>query len=284
MRLKMIVFTIVSSFWLSAAIAQDINDRQLQKLYVKSGLEKQIAQFPLLMQAGFDEALEGDNNLKSMPPGTVNVIRSSIGTVFSSDEFKQIILDDLDEKLNNDDIESVLEWLDSPAGRQFTLLEEAASTPEKYNEMQEFALQMQNSPPDSERLEMIQRLDSALKATESGVEVAMNMQRAIGIAIVSSLPREQQPSYDALSASIEQLRPQMENTIRAQTLVSLLYTYRSASQEDLAGYISFASSPAGTKYHTAVMSGLEKALVKGSYQLGEKISTTLRQSTNESDV
>lgn len=284
MRLKMIVFAIASFLLFSAAVAQDSNDAQIRELYVKSGLEKQIAQFPSLMQAGFDQALENNNNLQSMPPGTIKIIRSSIGTIFSTDEFKQTILSEFDENLSNDDIESVLEWLDSPTGRQFTHLEETASTPEKYDEMQEFAMQMQNSPPDPKRLEMMQQLDSSIKASESGIEVAMNMQLSISIAIVSSLPREQQPSYDTLAASMEQLRPQLENMIRAQTLISLLYTYRSSPQEDLTDYISFSSSPAGTKYHTAVMSGVEKALVKGGYQLGEKISTTLNQSTNESNV
>ena len=121
-------------------------------------------------------------------------------------------------------------------------MEESASTPEKMIEMQQYAMQIQESPPQQERLELIQKLDSATKGTDAGVEVAMNTQMAVAIAIVASLPREQQPTYDQIVSMVEKNRPQMENLIQAQTTVFSLFAYEKASNAEIAQYLSFASS------------------------------------------
>jgi len=284
MRLKILLLVVVFFVLPATAIAQDSKEALLQDLYGKSGLEKQIVQLPMVIQVGFDQAVAGNDRLKAMPRNVIGEIRASIRTVFAPENIKRTILDECREKLDVDDLKKVMAWLDSPTGRKFTQLEEAASTPEKYSEMQQFAQTLQESPPLPKRLGIIRRLDDAVKATETSVEVAMNTQLAITIAIAASLPKEQQPTYDYLAAAVEQTRPQIEPAMRAQTIVSLLYTYSSVTDAELGRYIDFASSPTGGSYQEAAVSGLKKALLGGCYEWGESIVDILTNAANRTEV
>ncbi len=284
MRLKILLWAIVFFVLPGAAMAQDNKETLIQELYGKSGMEKQIKQLPKLIQVGFDQALAADGRLKAIPRSAIGKMRTSIQTVFAPENIKKTILVECRESLSHDDLKKVLGWLDSAIGRKFTQLEESASTPEKYIEMQRFASQLQKSPPEPERLEILQQLDSAVKATETNIEVVMNTQLAIAVAIAASLPKEQQPTYDNLVAAVERSRPQIEDAMRIQTLVFVLYTYDSVTYAELGQYIAFASSPAGTNYHNATISGLKKALLKGAYKWGELIADILKQSAGKTET
>ncbi len=284
MHLKTLVWTIVLFVSPVSTMAQDNKEMLLLDMYSKSGLEKQIEQMPMIIMAGFDQAVVRDDRMKAMPPRVIGEIRAPIETLFAADKIKKTILAECREKLSVDDLKKIMEWLDSPLGRKFTQLEVIASTPEKYVEIQQFAGTLQKSPRLPEQLNIIRRLDAAVKATETGVEVAVNTQMGVAIAMVETLPKEQQPTYDDLFAAIEKSRPQFESVIRAQTIVSLLYTYRNVPHEELDRYIAFASSPTGTGYHDAVISGMKKALLKGSYKWGELIADILKQSTQKTDA
>jgi len=284
MRLKILLLAIAFFVLPNTTTAQESKEALLQDLYGKSGLEKQIVQLPMVIQVGFDQAVATDDRLKAMPRNVIGEIRASIITFFAPENIKRAILGECREKLSVDDLKKVMEWLDSPLGRKFTQLEEAASTPEKYTEMQQFAQTLQKSPPLPERLEIIMRLADAVKATQTSVEVAMNTQLAITIAIVASLPNEQQPTYDNLAALVEQTRPQIESAMRTQTIISLLYTYRNVTETELDQYIDFASSPTGGIYQEAAVSGLKKALLEGSYEWGESIADILTNAANRTEV
>ena len=284
MLLKTLLWTIVFFVLPVATMAQDNKEALIQDLYGKSGLEKQVGQLPMVIQVGFDQAVAMDDRLKVIPRSVIGEMRAYIETVFAPEKIKRIILGECRKKLSIDDLKKVIEWLDSPIGRKFTQLEEVASTPEKYTEMQQFALKLQESPPLPERVKIIQLLDSAVKATETSVELAMNTQLAVTIAIVASLPKEQQPTYDNLVAAIEQTRPQIEDAMRIQTIVSLLFTYSSVAHAELDRYIAFASSPAGINYHNATISGLKRAMLEGSYKWGELIADILKQSTSKTEA
>lgn len=284
MRLKTLMWALVFFVLPVAATAQDNKEVLLQNLYIKSGLEKQIMQLPMVIQVGFGQAVATDPRLKAIPRYVIGEIRASIETAFTPKNIKRTILSECREKLSIDDLKKVVEWLDSPIGRKFTKLEEAASTPEKYTEIQQFAMKLQESPPLPEQLKIIKQLDNTVKATETSVEVAMNTQLAVAIASIASLPKEEQPTHDNLLALIEKTRPQIESAIRAQTIVSFLYIYRDVANEELDRYIAFASSPTGKNYHDTVILGLKKALLEGSYKWGELISDILKQSKGKTET
>ena len=50
-----------------------------------------------------------------------------------------MVLRRIQNHVSQDDLQPVLQWLDSPLGKKCVELEDAASTPEAFKEMDEFA-------------------------------------------------------------------------------------------------------------------------------------------------
>lgn len=272
-------------FCLPKGLAARENKEQLvNDLYRKSGLEKQVAQAPDLLRAGFVQAAQSDPNLKVLPKEMMDRIIRSIPTVFSEESIKMTILDEIRTSMNGDDLGKVISWLDSPLGQKFTRFEEKASTAESYAEQQAFLKTMKIDEVKPQRRALFQKLDEAMNASDSNVDMAMSMQLAITVAIVATLPAEQQPSREQLETMMDKSRPQVEAYVKAQSLGSFLFTYRDSSDEELEQYLKFASSPEGKIYHQATISGFRKALVNGSFQWGSVIAEMLGQKPVKTDV
>jgi hypothetical protein len=283
MKAKTILWMIVLLMASVIAHAQNQN-KLIQSLYIKSGIDKQVRQLPLLIRASVVQALEQDDRIKEMPRHTKLAISGSVQQAFSPERFKQTIIKEVKSSMTVKDLDTVLKWLDSPLGKKLTRLEEAASTPETLSEVKKFATRLKQSPPAATRLNILRKLDAAVKATETNVEIAMNTQLAVAFAVVKSLPEEQQGSFEDIAAQLKKNRPQIEAVMKSQTLIFSLYTYQSLSDGELEAYIRFATSPAGVKYHGATISGFKKALLDGSINWGKSIANILNQSARQSET
>jgi len=283
MKAKTISFSIFL-FMLPIIVHAQDRTKLIQSLYFKSGMDKQVKQLPLLIQANIENALEKDDRINQLPRHTKLAISGSVHDAFAPERLRNIIIKELKKYMTVKDLNKALKWLDSPLGEKCTRLEEAASTPETLSKVQKFAAQLQQTPPPANRLDILRRLDAAVKATETNVEITMNAQLAVAFAIVKSLPLEQQGPLEDITAQLEKNRPQVEAVMKSQTLLFALYTYQNLTNAELEKYIQFATSPAGTRYHVATISGFKKALLDGSLNWSESIANILNQSKHPSET
>jgi len=276
--------SLIVLLFLAPVIAYPQNQERalIQELYAKSGLEKQIAQIPALMQASFDQATAEDPNWKSIPEDLRLAMRALAEEAFIPDKLKATVLTELKEKLTDQDIKKVLEWLESPTGKRCTKVEEAAMAAESLVEIEQFTAQMQKAPPPADRLRTIRKLDSATKSTEASVEVMLITSLAIQIALNSTFPVEQQRPLGDIMEGIENNRSQIETMARSQTAILMLYTYRELTDAEIGQYIDFALSPAGSKCQLVMMSGIKKAFFEASLKLGELIGNKMKESKGRS--
>ena len=264
--------------------AADRDNAMVQELFSKSGLEKQLNHLPLSIQAAFEQAEQQVRYLRSLPKRVTEIIKTQARESFRPESLKPIILGELAGKLSSSDMRKVLAWLNTPLGKKCTRLEEAASSPEAYAEIQEYAASLKKTAPTATRLDALKKFDSAARITETGIDTVMSMQVAVAFAITATLPTEQQMSLERIAAEIEKNRPEIEPDIAAQTLVSLLYTYRSLTDAELREYTAFVSSPAGVKYHDIASDALKKAIMNGSFAWGTAIGEALKEERKRSDT
>jgi hypothetical protein len=283
MKVKKILWMMV--LLMLPVIAHSQNQNELiQSIYLKSGIDKQVRQLPLLIQSSVEQALEKDDRISDLPRHTKTAISGSVQEAFTPERIKRTIVKEIKASMTVKDLGNVLNWLDSPLGKKCTRLEEEASTPETLSEVKKFAARLKQAPPAANRLDILRRLDAAVKATETNVEIAMNTQLAVAFAVVKSLPREQQGPLKDIAAQLEKSRPQIEAVMKSQTLLFALYTYQDLTNAELEKYIRFAASPAGIKYHGATISGFKKALLDGSLKWGKSIADILHQSGRQSET
>jgi len=247
-------------------------------------MDKQLDQLPSTIQSVFEESVQEDPNAQKLPKDVLAAMKAAIPQSFAPERLKGTMVAELSQKLTAQDIKEVLQWLDSPIGKKATKLEEAASTPQAQVDMQQYAASLQTSPPTSERLKALRQFDLAVKATECAVDVAINAQVAVAMAMISTFPAEQRIPPDEISRRIEKNRSAIEAEVRSQVLVSALYTYRSLTDAEIQRYTEFAKSPAGVKYHSATMGALKKAIIEGAVRWGELVGKTIKESKGHSEA
>ncbi len=271
--LILIVIVLIPSY---SVRAYDKNNDLVCEVFVKSGLEKQIKEIPGAMESGFDKALNEDADLEQMPKHILTEIRHLIGVSYRSDVISQAVLKQIQHHVSQDDLQSVLQWLDSPLGKKCVELEDAASTPEAFKEMDEFGRQLEKSPPAPERLRLLQEFDKAAKVTETAIEIAWNTQLGVALAIALATPSEHEVTLPEVGKELEAGRPQLEASVRADILVTLLYTYRPLTSAELVKYIQFSKSEASTRFNDAVIAGIKAAMMDCSTKWGKAVAEVIK--------
>ncbi|MDY6822851.1 MAG: hypothetical protein SWH68_03515 [Thermodesulfobacteriota bacterium] len=106
----------------------------------------------------------------------------------------------------------------------------------------------------------------------------INTQFAVATAIFSALkPEGAERRLSAVRRQLGKKRSAIRTAMRPQILSSFLYTYRDLTNNEILAYIDFATSETGKKYHTVIIDGVQKALVKSSTQWGQRIGDILAQ-------
>lgn len=268
------------------ANAENPGNRLVHELYAKSGLEKQTEQLPSAIKAGVAQLLENDQRLRKMPRNLLAKLTDTLPESFSSESIKKTVLEQIETRMDRNDIQAILKWLDSPLGIRCTQLEEAASSPEATVEiLKNFPTQLKKTPPSPERLKLVRKLDSAINATEMSAEIAMNMQLAVSTAFAMSLPSESQGAFlEKMRDEMERMRPQIEAMGQSQILTSFLYMYRPLTDSELEKYIQFAASDPGEKYHSVTSEALKKALADCSIKWGKAVVKVLESAGGQSGI
>jgi len=277
---------IIAILFLFSAIANGkyLKSDMIEDLYVKSGLEIQIKQIPSIIQSGIDQAINKDTNNRKLPRRVISNIKELIPQSFAPEIIKKEIIKHIENQMNITDIKSSLKWLNSPLGKKFTKLEEVAATPEAIIEMQKYAATIQKSPPSAERIKIIRKLDSAMKATETSTEIVTNVQLAVATAVLMSLPVEKRKAFSQIREEVEKSRPHIEKAMRSQIMLSFLYTYKTSSDSEINQYIGFAISEAGQKYHTSSIDAFKNGFIKSCMEFGKSIAAILENKNNQSEI
>ena len=256
--------------------AEKPKDAALRELLTISGTEKQLEQLPLIIEDGFTRANQTKDPSQRLPDDLMREMKSSMHDAFAVTTLKEIALSELRGSLTDGDAKELLGWFRSPLGRRIARLEEDASTPEGVAESQKYASQIQNSPSLGARLAILKELDDAAKISENSVEIAVGTEVAVSLAIASTIPEDRRPSIEDIRGQLEKDRLNLETIVRSASLASLLYTYRSLTDQELKQLLTFAVSPTGSKFSSAQFALFKKIVIEGATRWGKSIGEAIK--------
>lgn len=241
----------------------------------KAGLNKQLEDIRQLIEAGMAEA---NKETKSLTPEMLQEVNRLAASAFDSEKLKKGVHDHLQANLSEADTRSTLAWLDSPLARKISQMEEQASQPEAYTEMMGMADQLM---ANAGRVELVKKLDTAVKATETAMSAAVNTQTSLIAGLTSGLKPELRPTFEAIQSEVKKNKGQMQPIIEAHTVLSYLYSYKDLTDDEIGRYLAFAESQTGKKYHSAAAAGLDATLVHAARTLADNLEKNFTQTVTE---
>ena len=246
--------------------------RQLMKM---SGLDEQLGQIKQHVYASLEESKE------NLPEDLYEAISLVMAEAYDGMNMKKIVSAGITANLNIEEMSGILNWLQSRLGRKITRLEEAASTPEAFNEMQTYIQQLQANPPTPQRLELSQRLVSATNATTMAVDIILLTAYGVAAALDTIMPEDQQTDLDIIRQSIESQRPQLTPIMQQMTIASFLYTYQNLKDSEIESFVDFCESDIGKRYNLVVGAAFMNAMLEATEIMRAELMNVLKGLPNK---
>lgn len=268
------------SFWLLALVlvltlpvpAQEADGEAEARVLLEEvldlyGVKAQVDQLPGLLQAQLE------NEESGYPPEVYGVLREAFGEAYRADVLYQTLLEHMAGNAEPGHLRAAREWLRGPVARKLVQMEIAASSPQAQEELQSFMDGFDADTPESrERLRLIQALDEAGGATEVALAVSVETVRAVVRGVQPLLPEDKRMPAPEIEREIGRLEIQLQMTMQYGTWLSLLYTYREASDDELMEYLAFLESAEGNWLNHAAGDALIEAIRVAGQEAGRRIA------------
>lgn len=226
-----------------------------------------ITQYPEMMSQGVREGLMQSGRVE---PFVANTISRVVTSAFSVAEIRGQVVDDLDQGLSDQQLESVLAWYETPLARKISAAEVAASKPAVWDQVEAEAEALQSKYEGSERSDLFARFDAAAGATESAVDTTVAVQLGLAAAM-AAVNGASGPTVEQLKQTIETQRGALREMVAQQVYVGYLYTYQSLSTPELKDYIGFLESDAGSAFADVVSNSIQRSITEPVEAVGSQL-------------
>jgi hypothetical protein len=235
-------------------------DKLIEDVLAATGLKQQLALLPQRLAAGVSETA---TQQKKAPAATVQAIGTAIAQSFTAEGFQTRVSTDLKQNFDQKRMQALLKEFSTPAAKSMVEMERATQSPQ---ELAKFAHSVTATKPEREAL--VKRIDAASKASDLAVETAFVSMKALS----SGIAGEGTPKAAAMDKSIEKQRNAETQKIRDATLLGLAYSYKDASDADLAKYAALYESEDAKWFYGLVYAALVAEVKNASTQAGERIA------------
>ncbi|MHA7809409.1 MAG: DUF2059 domain-containing protein [Marinobacter adhaerens] len=243
------------------------NARQVLEV---SPVDDIVARYPAMMSQGIREGLKQNGQL---PPMMANTIGNIVSSGFNSVDIEQQIINDLQAKLTDSQLQAVYDWYETPVARKISSAEIAASEPSAWPKIQSSAMELNSRYKGTRKAEMFDRFDRAARATESAVDTTIAVQ--LGLATAMAAFSSDSANYEQLRQRIESQRSMLRGVVGQQVYDSYLYTYQNIGGQEMDLYLEFLESSAGSAFSKVVTNSIQQAITEPVESIGKQMSRFL---------
>lgn len=229
------------------------------------GVTEQVEQLAGMLLASLDQ------QQAQLDPEVYRVLRNAFEFTFTSEKLYNRLAASFAEQANEAQLARTLTWLQTPLSRKMTGLELAANTREAMAGLQKYSALIESQPPPQPRRALIERFDETVGATRLALEVQVAVLRALLEGANSLLPQERQSAPEQVDSLVTRMRAQFQEPLRQQVQVSLLYTYREVSDDELAEYLTYWETEDGHWLNWTTSRALLAAIGEVSREAGTLI-------------
>jgi hypothetical protein len=252
---------------------------RLQELMELTGLDQAFDQMGPGIKAGMNQTLPNAPMSANVREKVLAGMEVATDRAFAPGTLRREFRLAMEGKLAKADLDSIFAFHKSPLGARMTALEKASQGAAAQGQLAEMAQKLlERLKNEPERAKVLAQMDSSLRLTEMGTDIAFNTGRAVAVGMAAAdektaaLPDE---TITRIDSALEKMRPAIAGQLKEQMLLALAYTYREANIPDLRQYLVFLTSPAGKNYYSAVASAMNQVLIKAGGEFGHALMREL---------
>ena len=193
--------------------------------------------------SGFFEQLEVE--IRSIQPivdrPTYDVVRGSFRAAYDGARIFDVVVADFARSTDDALLDRWSRWMSLPETVRIMAMENAELGDDDEIDKSRYLAELYANPDTNDRRALVSRLDKALRASEAGLEIVVALSYSLhrSTRLVVPNPRPEQ--------DLEQVREKLWPIVYKATVDSLLFAYRTASDEELESYLVFWESDDGRR-------------------------------------
>jgi hypothetical protein len=236
-------------------VQEDLISRnyKLNVLFKISGLKDALGNIESVVE------MSGNIDEGALVPGQGEFARRIMRQAYSHEKFYRMLRRPFIEDYKPQHVRSVVEWYRSALGKKILRLENEAIDPASRSALELFAKKLLKSPPDEERVSLVERIEGSAYRTEAGKTLFLGYVKLMH-------PFNKKIDAKGLRKMLKTLEGSITEPMREVVLRSLLFSYKDIKNKDLEKYAEFLNSPAGQWFSQTTLTGFKKGIKKASYK------------------
>ena len=269
LRLALILTFFIPTSILALNTTDQLTNETLDKLIVLSGIDKQVSQYPAGINAGIEQANEQAQ--KKLSDVELKEMKKAVSDAFQASAILNTLRVNIKQNISEADAKEVLKWYESDLGKKITKVEEEASTPAAYKEMQKEAKTL---AADKERVAFAVKIDDLLHISDMMVELLENTQIAVIVAISKTQYPDRDVNVNTLKTQFAPYKQQVKAKYRQIGILSMVYTYKTISIKDLNKYLRFLERQNTMKFNKSIILGFKEAFNESIEKMANSLALT----------
>lgn len=173
----------------------------------------------------------------------IAIVERVYAMTFDAEAYYRDLLGTFRRGMNKANMQGVAQWFGSPAGRKTVQLEVDAQSMDTSQKVSTMAGQIPSAFPSKSRVTAIKKLEKAMDLTNTFITLSQSQ-------LESFLPLDKEFEGEPMTALLTDLKGSVWiQPLRARMLMSLLYTYKPLSDEELTSFADFAESAPGAWFY-----------------------------------
>lgn len=221
----------------------------IERVLHRSGFIQQLAQLPQIAQAEMDR--------QPLPDATeeeAQRFKAIFVQAVAPSSMQAAVTQHLHSQYDAPKFKAMLDLLDTSLARKMTAFEVEASTATAQQAMLDFANSLSATPPSAERIKLAEKLIDVAGGLDTVLAMQLGIAEAMMRAMVPFMPPEEDVSEAKLAEVLNQIRMQMTEPMTNYLMVSVFFTYRQVTDEELQQYIAMYESDTG-RWMTTLFNG-----------------------------
>lgn len=249
---------------------------QIGELMKLSGIERQLAQLPSLMNMRMGQ------QKRNVPPEVQEGMNKALLEAYHPGVLLAILRGVAARIYNPEKMSATLAWLKGDVGKHMTSLEIASSTVEGQKAKNDYAKSWETHPPDQDRIQLMLRFNKATQATELSIQILVASFDGMMKGMMALMPVEKRIGDEKMAEIKNKMVQQMAEPLLNQAIVGFMFTYRDVSTEDMGKAIAFYESDAGVWYQDVMVDGLLKGMEESGIRFGQQVESITKNAPKRS--
>lgn len=229
-----------------------------------SGVKKQMENYAEILSSALPQFRVGMSNGKQN-----NDILLFLRDSYKINKIYPPVVDTFGARFNKKYISSAVQWLKSPLGKKSASLEVAANLPEMMKKSaayrEEYGRMLEG------RKQRIRVMERAVRATELNVDIIAGSLFEMLKGMQVRMQGSGKMNSEEIDALVGKVRGVPKEQLTRDLLVSLAFTYRNLTDEELDEVVRFYQSPEGRWFNDTNIEAISSAIGKASREIGEKM-------------